>query len=294
MRTIDLLKYKLVTLDYPNILAEWELRYGEDPTISIEPKLKELVVALALKYPNWQLVANRFWRNFDNTGTEQARAFTIYEGSEALGEIKTDYGNRGDERVFVIGNERIANARERGHAVKTKDLAKAMKIVAKMFFTKNLSEHIAEADNDVRNLVNRVSSDRYRIFQRQFEHLVEHLKEYSVQHFDVLRDIAIRAGANASYFDNYIESFNEAVATEEIEKCYAKNKGWVVLIRGNDYAVMSSNTRDQVTMYTTDTLPPHIKRGVGMLKLLDDNTFISGIGVRKSESTFFVMDKPND
>jgi hypothetical protein len=294
MRTIDLLKYKLVTLDYPNILAEWELRHGEDPTISIEPKLKELVVALALKYPNWTLVANRFWRNIDGTGTEQARKFTIYEGSEALGEITTDYGNRSDERVFSISNERIASARERGHAVKTKDLAKAMKTVAKMFFTKNLSEHIAEADNNVRSLVANVTSDRYRTFERKFQHLAEHLKHYSVQHFDALRDIAIRAGADASYFDNYIEAFNEAVATEEIERCYGKNKGWVVLIRGNDYAVTSSNTRDQVTMYTTDTLPPHIKRGVGMLKLLDDNTFISGIGVRKSESTFFVMDNSND
>ena len=46
---------------------------------------------------------------------------------------------------------------------------------------------------------------------------------------------------------------------------------------------------DQIQEHTTDTLPDWIKRGVGMLKLVDKNTFIPGTGIRVDADTFFVI-----
>lgn len=289
--------YKLITLDYPNIQAKWNTKSGDEPpTIVIEPKLKELAVALALKYPQWRLVCHRMWNNFQGDGKAQVQKFSVYEGNENLGEISSEYGGGRFhcERVFTLRNERIASARERGDRVRTKDLGKALKIAAKMFYTKNLNEYIDEAANNVRRVTYEVARDRFHTFQRKFSHMWGYLEDYSVQQFDSLRDAAIRAGADTATLDDYINAYQEHKATEEIESCYEKGKGWVVLIRGSDYAVTSSNDNRQVTMYTTDTLPPHIKRGIGMLKLLEDNTFMSGVGVRRSESTFFITDKRDD
>jgi hypothetical protein len=36
-------------------------------------------------------------------------------------------------------------------------------------------------------------------------------------------------------------------------------------------------------------LPPHIKQGVGMLKLVENKHFISGVGVKLSSVSFFII-----
>ena len=64
-------------------------------------------------------------------------------------------------------------------------------------------------------------------------------------------------------------------------------KGSIVLIRGNEYIIQESATK-VTNMFTADTLPSHIKRGLGMLKLVDDRKLISRVGIRLGANTFFI------
>jgi hypothetical protein len=47
-------------------------------------------------------------------------------------------------------------------------------------------------------------------------------------------------------------------------------------------------------IFSTETLPPHIKRSVGMLKLVEPKYFIKGAGLKIHDQAFFIVKEVND
>jgi uncharacterized protein YifN (PemK superfamily) len=284
------LKYEYIPLHLPNILARWE-KIKPKERIEVCPDIKPLLDELAMKYPNWQFVARSYWlRGKDNVERYEATRFGIFEKRELLGEITTEW-SRKHGRVYVIQNDRIANVRERGTATKTKDLAKAMKVIAKNFGKQTTFEKMVHAMDAASEIVMQVANDRYSRFSNTYSHISHRLGTYVVENLEVIGPVAVANGADEQMVANLPNLYNEHLITKEIQECHLNNTGVVVLIHGNDYVAMlppDGNENAKLTTYSTDTLPPHLKVSLGMLKLVENKHFIKGVGVRISEDTFFI------
>jgi len=46
----------------------------------------------------------------------------------------------------------------------------------------------------------------------------------------------------------------------------------------------------EVKIFTSEQLPDSIRRGVGMLKLVEDSQIIEGVGLKVNANTFFIPD----
>lgn len=295
----DELKYDYIELTLPNIVGRWE-KSKERQAIRVEKQIKPFVEALAMKYPQWRFVATRFWYQRPDEGEPYAEAyrFYVYDGREALGQISTDSGRgrKFNEKVYAIHNERIANARERGDTTKTKDLKKAVKIVDKMFGARTVNERLAEVLKQANNTICEVYGDRASSFRRTYDHTVRHLMPYVLANYETLAPIAVAGGASQETVGRLTTAHDEYKITSEIHECLQKGTGAVVLIHGNDYAVMGRDDKGEHTtrMFSTDTLPPHIKRSVGMLKLVEPKHFVKGAGLKIHDQAFFVVKEVSD
>lgn len=295
----DELKYDYIELTLPNIVGRWE-KSKERQAIRVEKQIKPFVEALAMKYPQWRFMATSFWYQrppvlADADPYAEAHRFHVYDGREALGEISTDYG-RGHEKVYAIRNERISEARQRGDTTKTKDLGKAVKTVGKMFGAKTITERLLEARGEATSDISRVFSDRSSTLKRTYDHIATHLMSYIMANYESLAPIAIQGGASAETVGRLMTAYDEHQITKEIYECQQNNSGAVVLIHGSDYAVMGKDDKGEYTtrMFSTDTLPPHIKRSVGMLKLVEPKHFVKGAGLKIHDQAFFVVKEVSD
>jgi hypothetical protein len=290
------LKYDYIELTLPNIVGRWE-KDKERREIRVEKDIKPFVEALAKKYPQWRFVSTQFWHQRPDNAEPYAEAyrFYVYDGREALGQISTDYG-RSREKVYAINNERISTSRQRGDTTKTKDLNKAVKIVGKMFGAKTINERLAEANNDAANEIYRVFQDRANTFQRTYDHIAKHLMPYIMANYESLAPIAVQDGANADTVGKLVNAHEEFKITREIHQCQQNNTGAVVLIHGSDYAVMGNDDTGEhnIRIFSTETLPPHIKRSVGMLKLVEPKYFIKSAGLKIHDQAFFVVKEVSD
>ena len=289
---MDELKFDYLPLELPNIVAERHKNPEQKP-VATYSKVYPLIEALALKKPQWKFIAQRYHKG---DGKDLAYAFRVCEGREILGEVVMSYGWRDDD-AFEIRNKRIQDSRERGGSAKTKDVKKAMKLVLKSFGAKTISEQVEEALQQTVDATWRVASDRSGTFQTMFRHMQEHLFTHIMDNYNELAPIAIQNGADATVVGKLLPAYEEYRITKEIETCKANNTGAVVLTLGSEYAVTlwdHSAGGMQTHMHTTDTLPIHIKRSVGLLKLVEVKHFLKGVGVKIADTTFFVISKAED
>ena len=70
-----------------------------------------------------------------------------------------------------------------------------------------------------------------------------------------------------------------------------KGNAYLVYIDGLDYAIQKGD-KNPITMKASEELPDFIRRGVGMLKLLEDEQIIIDVGLRVNATTFVILE-PN-
>ena len=284
--------FEFVTLSLSNIQSKFRKDKKRLESVRIEQVVQPFVLELATKHPQWRFVCERHWTRIDRETDEEyseAYEFRIYSGKELLGEVGTDSGRNGF-KVFTLSNERIAKSRNRGSVAKTKDLNKALKVFDKMFKSKTLHERLNEVLEGVSQTVVMVHTDRHFEFSKSYDKIAKSLQDHVVENLDTFAVIALAAGVPKEAIEALPSIHAEYKITREISACLQKKLGDVVLIHGSDYAVTSIDELNRETkLYSTDTLPPHIKQGVGMLKLVENKHFISGVGVKLSSVSFFII-----
>lgn len=255
-------------------------------TRTIDPFLKPLIESLALKYPQWTFESLYNSTNHSNK-TEEASRFKIIDKREELGVIGKDYCRSGYR--FQIDNHRINNMRERGSGMKTIHLDKAIKHVGKYFSKKNVDEKLREAKQLAENGLGQVASSkqwRMREIWNNDEASAE-LQKYLLSVFpDALTMLDPKT-------INKLEDFPTRV-TEKLEldgmmKELRLGNMHLVLLDGMDYAIQKGN--EPPTIKASEQLPDYMRRAVGLLKLVEDNQVIHGVGYRANANTFMVVNK---
>lgn len=303
---LDQVKYEYITLDLPNIQVAWDRsRDRKDFTFKIDPSFRGFLIEAAKKFPMWRFLSGGteggISRTRDSVPQNIMHYYSVYrvwvyEGSEKLGEISYEHRNSANgsgHTVYVIHNLRILRKRERGDSDKTKDINKALKILAKTFGTKTIDERVKEAMRDCEVRVGDIAMRKYSQFNGGYVSFARAIEAHlMVDKWEEIKQVAMDNGVDLTMLDKLPSAYEDKQIAEEVEKCVKDKKGVVVIIHGNDYAVQSfptANAEPITEMFSTDTLPEWIKRGVGMLKLVEPEHMVGKIGYKIKSDAFFVM-----
>lgn len=291
---LDITKYEEVQMEYPNVVIYWDRSHDKaDFTFRTDPRLLPLIREAAVKFPMW-----KFYSGGERMGINRRRDDKVYEayrlavtdGREHLGVVSWEYAREG-KVVYCVENERISSKRERGRAAKTKDIAKAVKIMAKSFGAKTLEERVNEAYAECVHKLHNIHSDKGRTFTNGYSDLFRAMQEHVMTNWEQFRQIGVDKGVPVTVLDSLPEHYENYMIAKKVKKCLDDEKGVVVTIHGNDYAVRSTQDEDaDIKIYSTDNLPDRIKFGVGMLKLVEPRNIVANIGYKIDDTSFFVVE----
>lgn len=281
-----------ITLEMPNILFEQrkkdilipnnaEVTADNTKTNSF---MFPLMRRLAQARPQWKFVAYR--RHTVGDAMFNVLAFDVYEGNAKLGRIWKTYESRGD--VVCIDNDRMASGRQRGSCHTTQDLKKAFKLVTKNFHGPTVAEAMSSAIEKANGVVSMLVAKHRRDFDSKYQHMYDFLMSYTMNNWEQMKQLAIDAGVSPMTLDGMAEAYDAKLATHEISVAVMNGTGATVLIRGDEYIVVINGV---TSIFDTDHLPTHIKRSVGVLKMVEDSTYVEGHGARVSKDKFFVSAK---
>jgi hypothetical protein len=276
-------------MTYANIELKEHDRFGDGikRQSTIDPFLKDLVEQLALKYPQWTFVEAGSTAMAVNK-EYLAHRFDVKDKREVLGTIDKDYCSNGYR--FRIDNHRIEGMRERGSGMKTIHLNKALKHVDKFFGKKNVTEKITEARRNVDNVLSQVDNEKGWRLRGTWGSMESQARDFVVNNYQAFIDSVVDKNIVAKQLEVLPTQVAEYNATQHLINMLKNNNAFIVFIDGVNYSVQKG--KDPLEIKQSDELPDFIRRAVGLLKLVEDNQVISGVGLRVSESTFLVL--PNN
>ena len=275
--------YEEISLGLPNVFGRRMISESAK-TLSINPHISPFVTALAIKKPDWKILGFSPFRHRENL---EFNRFKVMSNREAIGEISTEW--RSGNYVYACTNERIRSSLQRGFVIRSKDLKKAVKVATTFFRTKNADEQISEASAAVAQLIGNKAASDFAGYEACFKRITHALRSYIVNNFDSLKQIAVQGGASLDDTAKLLPLYEQAAITTAMQGWVSTGKGSIVLIRGDEYFIQErSESPGKHLILTSDGLPPHIKRAVGMLKLLDDGKILSHVGVKLNASAFFI------
>jgi hypothetical protein len=261
----------------------------------INPFLLPLIEKLALKYPQWTFEeehSSHKWDNLDGKSVKkdiQAMCFKVMDKREELGQVYTESYHSTHGQQFCVDNFRVQQMRERGSGMKTIHEKKALKHIDKFFGKKNLDEKLVDARNQAQQCVSRVSNDLGQKFDWEWNRLAEASKRFIVEnHWEEFVGYAQQNITNNTVsMDTMPERFERKIAGQRVYDAFSKDEHYLVYVDGQNYAIFRKNEPTQIKV--SEELPEFIRRSVGMLKLVEDNQIVSGIGCRVNATTYVVL-----
>jgi hypothetical protein len=118
-----------------------------------------------------------------------------------------------------------------------------------------------------------------------------------MENYSSIMDIAVKAGVDKNISERLETYYAEYKITEDVFLRWKNKSGTVVLLKGIEYALLSRDTKgkyEHIQTFSSETLPLHIKQAVGMLKLLEMQQFLKGVGVRVASDVFFITAEANN
>ena len=238
-----------------------------------------LVWTLAKEFPLW---------TFKVIGW---RTFKVLKDGEELGQIGEEW--YGSKQAITIRNDRIAAQNERKNAYHTQDIEKAVLRVKRMFKPMTLAERMVKAKEEA----DKVMLRQYRgvnrnnaVFKNQINNsLLEYATENMTQYVLWLRnkhDLTM-----LGVIDEYEKSKVDMQTIEEAQKAFDnKHKHALIVLADGKYIV---KVLDNVQLYDDTTLPHDLRGKLGMLKLVEAEQMVTGIGCRVSDEIFVVLHESN-
>jgi len=277
-------------MTYANIELKEHDRFGDGikRQSTIDPFLKDLIEQLALKYPQWTFVETSSTA-MANDKTYLAHRFDIKDKREVLGTIDKDYASSSGYR-YRIDNHRIEGMRERGSGMKTIHLNKALKHVDKFFGKKNVTEKITEARRKVENTLSQIDNEKGWRLRGTWNSMESQARDFITSNYQAFIDSVVDKNSIAKQLEQLPTQVEEFNATQHLTKMLQTDNAFIVFIDGLNYSVQKG--KDPLEIKQSDELPDFIRRAVGLLKLVEDNQVLSGVGFRVNETTFLVL--PNN
>jgi hypothetical protein len=270
--TINRKDYDYLPMDLPNIVSR--VLKGNKEVFGWHPKMEPLVMALAKRKPNWMFV---------NGGGSD---WVVYERNEHVGSLGIVRHLSGTP--YEIYSRTIRRGGRGTGGQRTADLKKAIKIVLSNFKALTHIEKAKLRSMDIDVGINQLRTQKRAKYRDVREEVYKFLDGYVLANWDVISQEVLRLGAKLDKVAAFVSVSGESEEMGKIMVRQTSGKGYSVVILEGVYYVANGSTAD-FREYQQDAVPDFIKRGVGMLKLIDDGTAVSNIGYRHKEDSFYVM-----
>jgi hypothetical protein len=269
---------------YPNVLVKCKDDAPQEvftwESVNPPDMIKNLLLAVAPKYPHYRFIYDHSWHEV-----------SVHCGAKAehkLGRFRYVMNSNLCGKI-MFKNFRIDCVRSRGdRSIKTSRHGEAVKVFNQYFHTVSPAEVLRQQDVSIDQCINKAN-----LYERELNsHLNAALTaahKYILSNWDRIGGDMIAAGVlNQSSAEKINQLRQEAEVTSTLKQLYKSKVGYHVYLKEDLYYVKTLSSSD-AQVYDSYTLPPNIKRDVGMLKLLPDSTFVVGVGVRNEKHSFYVL-----
>jgi len=215
-------------------------------------------------------------------------AIVVWKGETKLGSIICSYGR------YELTNDRIRKKLKRSTSKKTNSLDTALAIFKREFKPPSEVEGLEAANESICQIFARAKQNMNYKVQRLIPAAMIS-RDLKKESFTLLLKALELQGVPEDDIEKYAEEYETYRAIKSIT--YPKPIGLVVKI-GNDgnYYTQQYNPRAfdghltalPVDSYSPESLPDSLRRDVGLLKLLEDDSFLVDVGYRLNNTSFFV------
>ena len=267
----------MIDTNRPNVFALPNVQQNKEEVTDLERyalRALQFVDALAKERPLWTLKPKNH------------RIFEVLQDGESLGFIGEEY--YGNKIALFVRNDRIAEASERKSAYHTQDIKKAMLKAKKTFSPKTLSERVKAATKEAERVI---ENQAYRTTSNLRDHRIP-IQKSMVEYARSQKDqyvLWLKETHNLTMLDtmNKFEAIRaDMVTIEETQKAFVNGKTALVVLTDGKYIV---KVLDNVQLYTDTTLPHELRGKLGMLKLVEKEQMVTGIGCRVNDETFVLL-----
>ena len=260
--------------------------YVAERQIILHDALPALLDKLMKERPTWRYKSTKPIYGSNHRVNE----LIIYDNDEELGKLWLENHWRDETLRYFFDNFRLTQQRQRHMKTFSTKPDVAAKRIVKAFHLKTPKERAADAHKEAHSVVNGIGSEASWPFRRAKMRIEDRLFEYAARNWS---DIKQYLGADDMDFPALAEANEEAVA---LIGSYNDNNGVTVRIESNGAYLVSRRANDgfDAVTYTDATLTDHLRGALGLLKLVEDKGYISGVGARVNTNLYFVMDKKEE
>ena len=267
-------------------------RRKSDFDFVVEKPLNEIMWKVITENPSWEFKVHDYYgqvksETMDTRPRITVSKFAVFKDGEEIGKIDRDYRYDQGGHVFSITSNAIRMERERISAYRTKDAKKALAAIKKTFSNKSVAERMNDALGEATRVVSRQTSQKRSNHQSALHSLIPLMRSFAfVENTDAFKRYAVISG-QAHNLAKIKETEAEMLTVTDIEAKFKADKGTsLVLLSNGKYVV---KTGDEVQLYDDNTLPLDMRGKLGMLKLVEPEQMIEGVGCRATTEVFVLL-----
>ena len=282
------------TLSLSNVVVGEDLQKSMDKEglklSGVYAMLDPVVSRLASLNPLWTFVINSSAPSMGSSRV--ASNFMVKLDGEELGTIGLSYmGQRG--KVIAICNDRIGKGRQRSDSYRTVDADKAILMAKKMFGKMNPSERISKAKDAAERVVSRAHWNKERERTQHQANVKNEMLVWAETKGHAMFLEYLKAEAIPSLRHKVTVSMEkvelldtEMKTIEKVQEDFSNNKTALVVKDLGKYLVKIG---DNVELYDDNTLPLDMRMKMGMLKLVEDEQYLTDVGCKVTHEIFVLL-----
>ena len=267
-------------------------RRKTDFDFAVEKPLHEIMWKVITENPTWEFKVHEYYgqvksETMDTRPRITVSKFAVFKDGEEIGKIDRDYRYDAGGHIFSISSNAIRGERERVGSYRTKDAKKALAAIKKTFSNKSVGERVNEAYAEANRVVGRQTSQKRSNHQSSLHSLIPLMKTFAFKEMEeAFKKYAVRMG-QSHQLAKIRETEAEMLTVTDIEAKFKTDKGTsLVLLSNGKYVV---KTGDEVQLYDDNTLPLDMRGKLGMLKLVEPEQMIEGVGCRATTEVFVLL-----
>ena len=258
-------------LKLPNVRMHKNTKLDES---NLNLDAKALAWEVATKHPLWTIeVAGH-------------RTFNVLCDGEELGTIGSEW--YGSNQKLFVRNDRIGAGNTRKNAYHTDKVDKAYLRVKKVFGPMNLSERIGKAVKAAEVVLDNQAYRNRQNAREQERPIDNSLMKWARANMNQYVSWLTNTHQHA-LLDNItkLEELQvDMVTIKETTDAFQNNKTALVVLADGKYIV---KIRDNVQLYDDVTFPHELRGKLGMLKLVEKEQMVTGIGCRVNDEIFVLL-----
>lgn len=267
-----------------------ECKVGSLHTPIVREVMVPLIEALSRKRPQWVFVSTRLGAHLPQGNIFAYSNFNIEEDGEVLGSIGFETNWRTHVVSYTMDNRNLRRKRQRSGETKAVNIKKAVKLILDNYIPLSPVERVVAATSRVKDLVGQNYHRAIRAFTSTMNNAQEDIAEMLLARPELISYLP-----DPTALKSLGDVWEAKKAAEEMHAAQQLNKGVTIIARGNHYIVAdhrkAPSAAGSSVIVEADELDPALRQYVGMLKLVDEEDVVPGVGVRLPDNAYFVLPK---